>query len=262
MLWRSKNKRSNKIEKDNKLSTEEQYQAKVEHLAELVGKKLVSLKWHMHRFFGPCLPMLKGARVLDVGCGKGTTTFYAALRGAKEVVGLDPEASGSTSGSTQTFPKIQDELGLDQCVHKPMDFLTYTTESPFDIILLYNSINHIREVTSDIRRNEVAHKSQSRVVAKIAEVLKVNGWVILCDASRRNLFGDLRLCSPLAPTIGWKSHQTLGAWRRLFTDHGFGDFCHNWYVPYIVPWAGILLDNPVSNYLTFSHFVLRGRKIH
>ena len=215
----------------------------------------------MHRFFGPCLPMLKGARVLDVGCGRGTTTFYAALCGAKEVVGLDPEASGSTKGATQTFSKIREELGLHQCILEPVDFMAYNTETPFDLILLYNSINHIREVTSDIRCDESARRSQNRVISQIAKTLKPNGWVILCDAGRRNLFGDLGLRSPLAPTIGWKTHQTLGAWRRLLAENGFGDFCHNWYVPYIVPWAGILLDNPVSNYLTFSHFVLRGRKI-
>jgi len=118
------------MEKDNKVSTQEKDQAKVERLAELVGKKPVSLEWHMRRFFGPCLPMLKDARVLDVGCGKGTTTFYAALCGAKEVVGLDPEDSGSTAGSTQTFSKIQEELGLAQCVHKPIDFLAYSSKTP------------------------------------------------------------------------------------------------------------------------------------
>jgi len=257
----SEEKGGNKIEKDNKVSKKEKGQAKVERLAELVGKKPVSLEWHMRRFFGPCLPMLKYARVLDVGCEKKATTFYAALCGAKEVVGLDPETSGSTAGSTQTFSKIRQELGLVQCVHNPIDFLTYSSKNPFDLVLLYNSINHICEVTSDIQRDEAAHKSQSRVIAKIAEVLKVNGWVILYDASRRNLFGDLRLPSPLAPTINWKTHQTLGAWRRLLAEHGFGNFHHNWYVPYIIPWARLLLDNPVSNYLTFSHFVLRDRKI-
>ena len=252
---------SDKIEKYNKTSTEEQDQARVERLAELVGKKLVSLKWHIHRFFGPCLPMLKGARVLDVGCGKGTTTFYAAICGAKEVIGLDPEASGSTAGATQTFSKIREELGLEQCVLKPIDFMDYKTETPFDLILLYNSINHIRVVTSDIRRDEAARNSQGQVIAKITQALKVNGWVILCDAGRRNLFGDLGLRSPLMPTISWETHQTLGAWRSLLAEYGFGNFRHNWYVPYIVPWAGFLLDNPVGNYLTFSHFVLRGRKI-
>ena len=115
----------------------------------------------MHRFFGPCLPMLKGARVLDVGCGKGTTTFYAALCGAKEVIGLDPEASGSTTGSTQTFSKIREELGLEQCVLEPTDFMTYNTETPFDLILLYNSINHIREVTSGVTKLHVNRKAGS-----------------------------------------------------------------------------------------------------
>ena len=250
-----------KIEKHNEVLIEEQNQAKVERLAELVGKKYISLEWHMRRFFGPCLPMLKGARVLDVGCGKGTTTFYAALCGAREIVGLDPEDTGSTHGSIRTFEKIREQLGLLQCVHEPTDFLDYSTKTPFDLVLLYNSINHIREVTSDIRRDPVAHKLQSQVIAQIARVLKINGWVILCDAGRRNLFSDLGLPSPISRRINRKIHQSLGAWRQLLVEHGFGDFCHNWYVPYIVPWARVLLDNPISNYMTFSHFVLRGRKI-
>jgi len=250
-----------KIKKRNEVLIEEQDQAKVERLAELVGKKRISLEWHMRRFFGPYLPMLKGARVLDVGCGKGTTTFYAALCGAREIVGLDPEAAGSTHGVTDTFSKIKQQLELVQCIHKPIDFLDYSAETPFDLVLLYNSINHICEVTSDIRRDPVARSSQSQVIAQIARVLKVNGCVIFCDASRRNLFSDLGLPSPLSRRINRKTHQTPGAWRRLLVEHGFGDFSQNWYVPYIIPWAGPLLDNRISNYLTFSLFVLRGRKI-
>jgi len=243
------------------VTEEKQNQVQLERIAELVGKKPVSLEWHMRRFFGPCLPMLKDARVLDVGCGKGTTTFYAAFCGAKKVVGLEPEAAGSKQGSVQKFVQIRDALGLVQCIHKPIDFLVYTTATPFDLVLFYNSINHIREVSSNIRRDPAARESQSRVIAQIARMLRPNGWVVLCNCSRRNLFGDLHLRSPLNPAINWNLHQGLSAWRELLAEAGFGDFCHNWYVPYIVPWAGRLLDNPVSNYLMFSHFVLRGRKI-
>ncbi|MHC4740198.1 MAG: class I SAM-dependent methyltransferase [Planctomycetota bacterium] len=250
-----------KIEKNNDVSIKEEYRANIERLSKLVGKKLVSLQWHMRRFFGPCLPMLKDARVLDIGCGKGTTTFYAAICGAREVVGLEPEAAGSTSGSIQTFLKIREELGLAQCEHKPIDFMVYSTETPFDLVLLYNSINHIREVSSDIRRDNVARQSQNQVIAQIAKMIKVNGWVILCDASRRNFFADLRLPSPFSRTVNRKVHQSPGAWRRLLAEHGFGDFSQNWYVPYIIPWARVLLDNTVINYLTFSRFVLRARKI-
>ena len=126
---------------------------------------------------------------------------------------------------------------------------------------MYNSINIIREVTSDIRRDQVARESQSQVIAQIARMLKVNGWVIFCDASRKNLFVDLGVPSPLRPNINWKIHQSFGAWRQLLIEHGLGDFRHNWYVPYFVPWARFLLDNSISNYLTFSQFVLRSRKI-
>ncbi|MHC4396449.1 MAG: class I SAM-dependent methyltransferase [Planctomycetota bacterium] len=215
----------------------------------------------MHRFFGQCLPMLKAAHVLDVGCGIGTTTFYSALCGASEVVGLEPEAAGSTNDSIRTFLKTREQLDLSQCIHKPTDFLDYSAETPFDFVLLYNSINHIREVSSDIRRDPHARQSQSEVIAQIAEMLKVNGWVILCDASRRNFFADLRLPPLFSRTINRKIHQTPDAWQQLLGEYGFGDFSLNWYVPYIVPWARVLLDNFVSNYLTFSHFVLRGRKI-
>lgn len=235
--------------------------AQFEHLAELLGQPRFKIEWHMRRFFGPCLSMLKGARVLDVGCGRGITTFCAAFFGANEVVGLEPEAAGGQHGSSQDFIRIRDALGLGQCVCEPTDFMSYRPETGFDFVLLYNSINHIREVTSDVRRDPVARQSQSKVIAQIARMLKPNGWVILCDCSRRSLFGDLHLRCPFRGRIEWKKHQTPGAWRQLLAEEGFGDFCHNWYVPYIAPWTGWLLDNMVSNYLTFSHFVLRGRKI-
>jgi len=252
---------NDKMKRDDGVCTTKQNQAQMERLAELIDKKLVSLEWHMHRFFGHCLPMLRDARVLDVGCGKGTTTFYSALCGAKEVVGLDPETGGSTHGSNKRFLEIREELGLGQCVQEPVDFLSYKNEVPFDMVLLYNTINHIRDVTSDVRYAPEARKSQSRVVAKIAEMLKVGGWVVFCDSSRRNLFGDLGLRSPISPSINRKGHQCPGAWRELFVEQGLGQFSCNRYVPYIVPWACWLLDNPVCDYLTFSHFVMRGRKI-
>lgn len=44
-----------------------------------------------------------GARVLDIGGGGGLYSFYAAVNGAKEVVCLEPESDGSTTGVKAKF---------------------------------------------------------------------------------------------------------------------------------------------------------------
>src|SRR5690242_7361283 len=49
---------------------------------------------------------LRGARVLDVGGGTGLFTMYAAAMGASEVVCLEPEAEGGSSGMNDWFRRL------------------------------------------------------------------------------------------------------------------------------------------------------------
>ena len=87
---------------------------KIRILSKLLERPQHKLTWNMRYFFGSYLPYLSNARVLDVGCGKGATTFYAALCGAKDIVAIEPEASGSSHGSSNIFMNIKYTMGFTQ----------------------------------------------------------------------------------------------------------------------------------------------------
>src|SRR5688572_16582833 len=53
---------------------------------------------------------LKGQRVLDVGGGGGLISFYAAVRGAAEVLCLEPSAAGSNPTMEQSFRTLDEHL--------------------------------------------------------------------------------------------------------------------------------------------------------
>src|SRR5438067_4566581 len=46
-----------------------------------------------------------GKRVLDIGGGDGIYSFYAAARGATEVMCLEPEARGAIPGAANIFER-------------------------------------------------------------------------------------------------------------------------------------------------------------
>ena len=68
---------------------------------------------------------LENKTVLDVGGGSGIFSFYAACRGAREVVCLEPEASGSRSGMLDKFRRTQTRLGLDRVRLEPVTFQSF-----------------------------------------------------------------------------------------------------------------------------------------
>ncbi|MBN1435583.1 MAG: class I SAM-dependent methyltransferase [Sedimentisphaerales bacterium] len=233
----------------------------INKLAQLLNRSKRNVQGYIQNFWGPCLKFLHNANILDVGCGPGATTFSAAIWGAKQVIGLEPQAAGSSQGSQTTFNKIKNELKLHQCKLEPIDFLKYNPDNPFDIVLFYDSINHIRETTADIRYDTAARQEQKQIIAHVRQVTATNGWVIMCDCSRKNFFGDFGIPSPVMPTINWKTHQCAAAWRSLLQEEGFGNLSINWRVPPRIKWAKPILDNAFVNYLTFSHFILRAQKL-
>ncbi len=171
-----------------------------------------------------------GKSVLDVGCGRGAWSFWAKLQGAGEVWGLEPELDGATSGTRDKFNLIKKDLGLDDSINvHNLKLQDLFTDKKFDIIILYNVINHLDE-------DSVVHyapgTSSHGNLVKLAQFLKSylspDGQIIFTDAGKVNYFSKLGITPPLARTIEWEKHLEPNDWMKVFSEAGFRDGKLNW----------------------------------
>lgn len=88
-----------------------------------------------------------GKRILDVGCGSGRIAIELALRGA-EVVGLDV-----SNEILQIAQRIAVREGVaDRCQFIKEDFLNYSPEQPFDIVLALGFFDYTPEAFPFLKR--------------------------------------------------------------------------------------------------------------
>ncbi|MCG2690382.1 class I SAM-dependent methyltransferase [Candidatus Parcubacteria bacterium] len=94
-----------------------------------------------HQFF---LNNIKaGERVLDIGCGQGFLSFSIAQK-AKEVIGIDINKKNIAQASKKfALPNLKFVLG---------DILKYNFEDKFDVLVLSNVLEHIKERTDFLKR--------------------------------------------------------------------------------------------------------------
>lgn len=203
---------------------------------------------------------LSHRHVLDVGCGKGAFTLWPVLQGADFALGIEPESSGSTQGSLQTLRQTIHSLGLDHKVEasaKRLDDLS--TERPFDVVVMYNVINHLdEEAVQHLHKNDLqAVQRYLFVLRHLFQLMKPGGDLIVADCGRENFWSLLGLKSPFAPTINWHFHQEPKIWIPLFEQAGF--HLEDWRWSSLYPF-GALSANHLVQYLTASHFVLHFRR--
>jgi SAM-dependent methyltransferase len=201
---------------------------------------------------------LAGKRVLDVGCGPGTWSLWAGLNGAARVLGIEPEAEGSTAGVLDTFRATVAELRLGDRVEGRAAYLqeVAASDGPFDVAILYNVINHIDEDAVQRLPDPDAAAAFTKELDHLAALMEPGGVVIVADVGRTNVWPRLGLSSPFAPTIEWAKHADPKDWTRVFGASGFRLLDLRWSPHY--PFGGLTANRPVQ-YLTSSHFVLRFR---
>jgi 2-polyprenyl-3-methyl-5-hydroxy-6-metoxy-1,4-benzoquinol methylase len=199
---------------------------------------------------------LAGKRVLDVGCGPGTWSLWAGLNGAASVLGIEPEAEGSTAGVLDTFRGTVADLRLTERVEGRAAYLQEVTaaEGPFDVAVLYNVINHIDEDAVQRLPDPGAAAAFTKELDHLATLMAPGGVVVVADVGRTNVWPRLGLTSPFAPTIEWAKHADPDVWTGLFRTSGFGLVDLRWSPHY--PLGALTANRPVQ-YLTSSHFVLR-----
>ncbi len=203
----------------------------------------------------------KGKRAIDIGGGSGLYSFYLALNGAKDVLVMEPEFDGSTSGVIQEFKEIKKELGDLSNIRlttKVLEELDKDTEK-FDIVVIQNTVNHINEDACVVlQEDEEARKIYIEYFKLLADFCNPGAKLIITDCSNRNFFYDYKIKNPFAvftKSIEWEKHQPPKMWTQLLSKVGFKHSKTSWTTPNVLGKLGqLFLGNKLVSYFTRSHF--------
>jgi SAM-dependent methyltransferase len=184
-----------------------------------------------------------GKNMMEIGCGKGVLCLWAALNGANQTVGLEPLAEGAYDSSEchRDFESMARQLGLPQATILPLTVQQYTdVENHFDVVLSVASINHLDEKACvKLQESPDAVRIYRDIFRGIARMMKPRGKLIIMDAARRNVFGDLGFRNPITPNIEWFKHQQPEYWVELLADAGFGNPDIRWTSGKLLRYAGL-----------------------
>lgn len=235
---------------------------RLSEVLELDEPTLARWLYRLRRLLGPV--DLRGKRVLEIGCGRGTYCLLMACHGAAEVVGLEPEAHGGTNGTFQIFEQRIDRLGATAIRPCNMSLNEYdlSASGSFDIILAHNVVNHLDEqAVQRLHRDEGARRAYQRIFTSLRQGLAASGVLVLSDCGRRNICGDLLPRSMWKwfsnENIEWDKHQSAFLWRRLLEQAGFQPVHIEYYVPYGLRRLPLLANNRLFSYFTTSSFTIR-----
>jgi len=205
---------------------------------------------------------LKGKALLDIGCGAGMLAFGAVAMGARLAVGLEPEMNGSTSGFIKSGEQLAKDFGfnnvtLRNCTLDDYDF----AEGPFDVIVMYNVINHLNEeACMNFLKSIEAQECYRSYLSQLLAQLSPNGVLIAADCARNNFWGDLGVRNPVAKTIEWEKHQNPSVWTKVLKSVGFQSVDYWWKPLHRIRFLGPMARTKPWAYLTNSHFILNAYK--
>ncbi|SRR5579871_6324067 len=201
-----------------------------------------------------------GKTMLEIGCGKGILCLWAALHGARDAVGLEPMAEGCYDSSEcfQAFRSMANELDLPQARILPVTVQNFETpKNYFDVVLSVASINHLDEKNCVLLgESEAAVREYKEIFRNIAAMMKPGGKLIIIDAARHNVFGDLGMRNPMSPNIEWFKHQQPEYWTNLLSECGFKSPDIQWTGGRLLRYAGITSIPKALSYFGQSVFRL------
>jgi 16S rRNA G966 N2-methylase RsmD len=206
---------------------------------------------------------LTGKTMLDIGAGDGLNSLYAACMGASNVVCLEPEAAGSSTGAVEAFERAASLLEQKQVQFVPQPLQDYeAADDSFDVLLLHASINHLDEdACIRLHSDPEAQTVYLELFDKLAAMAKPGARLIAVDCARRNLFADLKVTNPIAPMIEWHKHQSPELWASLLARVGFANQTIRWLsFNTLRSYGRLVLGNRIASYCLTSVFLLTMEK--
>lgn len=178
-----------------------------------------------HQVFGAI--DLRNKRVLEIGCGRGEFCLWAGIHGASRVVGLEPMSDGfyDTANYLEQFRRLVVRLNLTGVEMQGRKLQEHESPSgSYDVVLSVASINHVDErACIHLHDDPQSHAAFVSIFSNLRRIMAPGGKLIIIDAMRRNLFGDLGLRSPFSPDVEWFKHQQPSVWAEVLTEAGFTD---------------------------------------
>lgn len=207
---------------------------------------------------------LEGRTMLEIGGGEGLFSLWAVAHGMEKIIILEPEADGSTHGVGRRFLEHRDALNIseERISYFPQIFQEYEGEErTFDLILSYNSINHLDERACErLKKSKSSKIIYSELLEKAFRLLRSRGYFVISDSGRLNFWNLIGLRSPFSPSIEWEKHQEPTVWKNLLNEVGFEFVSFDWHRFYPLRWLGRLGSNKIVARTTTSKFILTVRK--
>ena len=206
---------------------------------------------------------LRGKRVLEIGSGRGLMALYAALHGAAEVVSIEPELVGATSGVIATQRERIRSLNASTVTVVAADFNQWDAgRSRFDVILSRASINHLHHSERNASTDPATYARYVEVVGKVNDIRAPGGVFVATDACRYAFFTCLRDLGLRRPWrwertgVNWRHHQNPSTWSRIFRDAGFRRVAVHYPVPYPLRWVAPVIDTAAANFMLDGSFII------
>ena len=136
------------------------------------------------------IPNIKDMKILDIGCGRGEMVFWAAEKGAKNVVGIDYSSDAidlSNLSKKHYSTDIQKKVNFKKMDANKLGF----PDKSFDGIFMIEVMEHLYP------------EEQERVLKEINRVLKDDGFVLIHTAPNKwfNDFTYRFWCYPVSTLL-------------------------------------------------------------
>ena len=202
----------------------------------------------------------KNKKILDIGSGNCIFSFFSLIKGAKQVICLEPSLDGSNNNNKDVFDLIKNEFNFKNITFLETTLQDFIPNYKFDMIILKDSINHINEnACINLKKNNENIEIYKNIFDKLYALMSSEADIFISDCSSKNFFGDLNIKNPFVHEIEWFKHQEPQIWINLMKNSKFRVISLDWSTLNSLKFLGKFNNSKLLSYFTSSNFRIIGK---